>query len=235
MNALSRPFLMHVEDVFPLHQGRTVMVTGRTERGSVGGGDEVEIVGFGPSRIVRVIGIRLGARHVERARASSNPGLLLPGQVASALERGQVLATPGSIGAHAAFTAEIALLPEAQGGTDLPTGGVLWCHLGATALPGTVTLPAGLDTLSPLHLAAVTVRLERPVPLEAGQRFAFRLRGRAAGSGTVTGLLGDASGPAGVHHRADRFPLTPGVSGRPAPGRGGRPGSGRARRSPGSG
>ncbi|MET7597044.1 hypothetical protein ACWERY_34130 [Streptomyces sp. NPDC004082] len=193
---MSRPFLMRVEDIFPLHQGRTVMVTGGTERGSVRGGDEVEIVGFGTARIVRVIGIRLGARHVEEARAGSNPGLLLPGPVASALERGQVLATPGSIGAHAAFTAEIALLPEAQGGTDLSTGGVLWCHLGAASLPGTVPLPAGLDTLSPLHLAPVTVRLERAVPLEAGQRFAFRLRGRAAGAGTVTGLLGDASGPA---------------------------------------
>ncbi|MGW7267483.1 EF-Tu/IF-2/RF-3 family GTPase [Streptomyces sp. NPDC054842] len=196
MSAVSRPFLMPVEDVFPLRQGRSVMATGLVERGRVRTGDEVEVVGSGAGALARVGGIRLGAQHVEEAGEGSNLGLLLPGSVTSALERGQVLAAPGSIGAHAVFTADIVLLPEAEGGTELPTGGVLWCHLRFTAVAGTVTLPPGLDTPAPLHVAAVTIGLERAVPLEEGQRFAFRLRGRAAGSGTVTGLSREVGGPA---------------------------------------
>ena len=114
--------------------------------------------------------------------------------MAGALERGQVLATPGSISPHLSFTADVALLPEEQGGADVRTGDGLDLYIRAAGVKGVVTLPDEMDVLHPLHLASVTVTLERPVALEDGQTFAFRHHGRAAGSGTVTQLLDRHSG-----------------------------------------
>ncbi|MER6343932.1 EF-Tu C-terminal domain-related protein [Streptomyces sp. NPDC001595] len=189
MTGVQKPFLMVVEDVFSLRQGRALMATGRIERGRVRAGDEVEIVGFGDCPTSRVTGIEAFPRsRVPEATAGMNVALLLPG-TAGTVERGHVLAAPGSIAAHTAFVADLAPLSGEQGGTELSTGDTLAFHLHAAVVRGTVTLPGDLDTLRPLHTAAVTVTLEHPVALENGRPFAFRHHGRAAGTGTVVRLL----------------------------------------------
>ncbi|MFI0714393.1 EF-Tu/IF-2/RF-3 family GTPase [Streptomyces inhibens] len=189
MDAAEKPFLMVVEDVFCLNQGRVIRVTGRIERGRVRTADEVEIVGSGGGPITRVTGIDACQLRLGEANAGMNVGLLLPGAATGAVERGHVLAAPGSIAAHVAFVADIAPLPEDQGGAEVLTGKGLDFYIHAGAVRGVVTLPHGMDALQPLHMAAVTITLERPVALEVGQSFAFRHHGRAAGSGTVTRLL----------------------------------------------
>jgi elongation factor Tu len=183
-------FLMTVEDVFTLHQGRSVLASGRVERGRVRRGDEVAVVGSGAEETVRVTGIRDGGVQVGEAGAGANAGLLLPGAVTGVLERGQVLAAPSSIRAYGVFTAEIAVLAEDEGGGEVRTGDTLDCYVRVGGVRGVVTLPPGLEVLRPLHLATVRIALDRPVPLESGDRLAFRLHGRAAGSGTVNRLLG---------------------------------------------
>ena len=115
-----------------------------------------------------------------------NVGLLLPGT--TAVERGHVLATPGSIGAHQSFAAQIMILPENQGGSEVLTGDQLDFYIRAGLVQGVVRLPEGMDSLQPTHMAPVTVTLGRAVAVEDGQHFAFRRRGRAAGAGTVTQL-----------------------------------------------
>ncbi|MFI9809131.1 EF-Tu/IF-2/RF-3 family GTPase [Streptomyces sp. NPDC052301] len=179
---------MGVEDVFPRDQGRRVMLTGRIERGRVRRGDEVEIVGFEGGVTVTVEDIEASRRRVDEASADMNVGLLLPGAAAGAAERGQVLAAPGSIGAHAGFTADLSLLAEEQGAAEVRTGDRLLFHLRAAVVLGTAALAPETTRLPPLHKGTVTVTLERPVALEEGQPFAFRHHGRAAGSGTVTRL-----------------------------------------------
>ncbi len=181
---VSGPSLLFVvEGRFALNQGRAVLVTGRIERGRDRSGDVVEILGSGGGGIVRVADVESGERRLDEASAGMNVGLRLPG--AAAVERGDVLAAPGTIGAHQSFDAEIAVLPEDQGGSELLTGDRLSFYLRADAVQGAVSLPEGVDALQPVHAAMVTVTLEGAVALEVGQRFAFRHRGRAAGSGTV--------------------------------------------------
>ncbi|MET9290594.1 EF-Tu/IF-2/RF-3 family GTPase [Streptomyces sp. NPDC003077] len=192
MNAAEKPFLMCVEDVFHRNQGRVVMVAGRVERGRVRKGDEVRLVGLGGDAIVPVRDIEADHRHIDEASAGMNVGLLLPGAATGAVERGQVLAAPGSIHAHIGFEADIALLSEEQGATEVRTGERFQFHLLAAGVSGVVTLPRETDVLRPLHKGVVTVRLEQPVALEEGRSFAFRHRNRAAGSGVVTRLLGSA-------------------------------------------
>ncbi|MFF2078356.1 EF-Tu/IF-2/RF-3 family GTPase [Kitasatospora sp. NPDC058162] len=189
MSVVEKPFLMLVEDVIVPRQGRLVMPTGRIERGRVRKGDAVELVGFGARALAHVTGIDAGSRLVDEASAGMNVGLLLPGAMAGAVERGQILAAPGSIGARVAFAADITPLPKEQGGVEVLTGESLHFYIRVAAVRGVVTLPRETDVLQPLHMSAATVTLERPVALEEGQSFAFRLRGRAAGSGNVTRLL----------------------------------------------
>ncbi|MCD0486289.1 hypothetical protein LO771_28885 [Streptacidiphilus sp. ASG 303] len=180
---------MHVEDVFRLNQGRAVMPVGRIERGCVRTGDQVEIIGFGGGAVVPVGAVEVCRRRTDEARAGMNVGLLLPGTAASAVERGQVLAAPGSVSEHVGFAADITLLSDEEGGADVHTGDRLQFHLRAAVVMGHVALSQGGDTLPPLHMGAVVVTLERPVALEEGQPFVFRHHGRAAGSGVVTRLL----------------------------------------------
>ncbi|MEW1779062.1 EF-Tu/IF-2/RF-3 family GTPase [Streptomyces sp. NPDC086777] len=187
VNTVEQPFLMPVEDVFRLRQGRAVMVTGRIERGRVRRGDEVEIVGSGGGTTVRVADIDAGRVRVGEAGADMHVGILLPGTAADTVERGQVLAAPGSVGAHARFTADIVLLSEEHGGADVVSGDRLRFHTRSAAVWGAVTLH-GVDVVRPRHGAGVTVTLDEPVALEVAQAFAFRHLGRAAGSGTVTRL-----------------------------------------------
>ncbi|WP_039639983.1 EF-Tu/IF-2/RF-3 family GTPase [Streptomyces sp. 769] len=179
---------MPVEDVFRRHQGRTVLVTGRIERGRVRIGNEVEVVGPSRGPIAVVDGIEDGRVRIDEASAEMNVGVLLRGVAADVVERGQVLATPGSIDTYAAFTADITLLSEEQGSTAVVVGDRLCFYTRTAVLWGTVTVLHGTDVVRPLHGAGVTVALEEPVALEEGQAFAFRHRGRAAGSGIVTQL-----------------------------------------------
>ncbi|WP_327176342.1 hypothetical protein OG599_14225 [Streptomyces sp. NBC_01335] len=194
MDDLLEPFLMVVEDVFPRSQGRAALVTGRIERGRVLVGDELQIVGGERTGTpVRVAGIEGPGRTPTRVgEAGGNVGLLLPHSVADAAVRGRVLAQPGTIGAHSSFAAALALLPEEQGGAEVRTGDALVFHFGVDGVRGTVTLAPGTDVLHPLHTACVTVALDGAVALESGWHFAFRFRGRAAGTGTVTRLIGAA-------------------------------------------
>ncbi|MFH9089337.1 EF-Tu/IF-2/RF-3 family GTPase [Streptomyces sp. NPDC017673] len=190
MSAVEKPFLMPVEDVF--RRGRLVMPTGRIERGRVREGDEVELVGF-DGATAHVTGIDAGEPPMDEACAGMNVGLLLRGVAAGAVERGQVLAGPGSVAAHAGFAADITLLSEVHGGAEVRTGERLRFHIRAAVVSGVVTSIEDTDALQPLHQGAVTVALGRPVALEVGQSFAFRHHGRAAGAGTVTRLPRGAS------------------------------------------
>ncbi|MFG2131924.1 hypothetical protein ACGFNV_29495 [Streptomyces sp. NPDC048751] len=183
---LNRPFLMSVEDVFPRNQGRLVLATGRIERGRVHEGDAVELVGHGVGATACVLAVDAGSVRLDEAGAGMNVGLLLPGTVVA---RGQVLAAPGSIRAHVAFAADIALLSEQEGGAEVATGDILEFYIRANGVRGKVTLPDEVGTLQPLHMATASVMLEQPVALENGHSFAFRHHGRAAGSGTVTQIL----------------------------------------------
>ncbi|WP_405715367.1 EF-Tu/IF-2/RF-3 family GTPase [Streptomyces xanthophaeus] len=187
-DSAEEPFLMAVEDVFLLQQGRAVMVTGRIERGLVRRGDLVEIVGSDGTVATPVTGIEQHPVRIGAASAGMNVGVLLDGAAADAVDRGQVLATPGSIRARGCFTADFILLSEEQGGVDVASGDRLLFHTRAAAVWGTVTLAGGVEVIRPLHGAEVVVALDEAVALEVGQSFAVRARGRAAGSGTVIRL-----------------------------------------------
>ncbi|MFE3050819.1 hypothetical protein ACFXIY_27635 [Streptomyces albidoflavus] len=190
---LTGPFLMVVEDVFR-HASRGVRgvrVTGQVERGRVRAGDEVEVVGFGGgAATVPVLAVEAGGFRAAEAGAGAgtNAGVVLPEAVAGALERGQVLAEPGTVGAHRHFFADLDVLAADQGGVELRNGERLAVYLRAATVTGTLALLKGTEVLRPLHQGSVAVALERPVPVERGQRFAVRHAGRAVGSGTVTGL-----------------------------------------------
>ncbi|MCY0923355.1 hypothetical protein OS965_35335 [Streptomyces sp. H27-G5] len=185
-----RPFLMCVDDVFQRHRGRTVVLAGRIEQGRVHTGDDVEIVGLGGSGTARVEDILVRRVPAVEASADMNVVVVLRGGAADGVERGQVLAAPGSISAHTRFTADIAVLSEEQGGAEVVSGERLCFHIRCAVVWGTVTLPQRLDMVRPLHGSKVTITLDEPVALDDGGRFAFRYRGRAAGSGTVTQLPG---------------------------------------------
>ncbi|MGA5007917.1 hypothetical protein ACPCDX_23355 [Streptomyces koyangensis] len=190
---LTGQFLMVVEDVFrrASHGGRGVRVTGRVERGRVRVGDEAEVVGFGAgAATVPVLAVEVGGLRAAGAGAGTNAGVVLPGSVAGVLERGQVLAEPGTVGACRGFVGDLAVLAADQGGVELRDGVRLAVHVRAAAVTGTLALLKGTEVLRPLHQGAVAVALEHPVPVERGQRFAVRHAGRAVGSGSVTGLPG---------------------------------------------
>ncbi|WDV32091.1 hypothetical protein OIM90_14460 [Streptomyces sp. AD16] len=192
---LTGPFLMVVEDVFR-HASRGVRgvrVTGQVERGRVRAGDDVEVVGFGGgAATVPVLAVEAGGLRAAEAGAGAgagtNAGVVLPEAVAGALERGQVLAEPGTVGAHRHFFADLDVLAADQGGVELRDGEPLAVYLRAATVTGTMALLKGTEVLRPLHQGSVAVALEHPVPVERGQRFAVRHAGRAVGSGTVTGL-----------------------------------------------
>lgn len=186
MTVAEQSLLFVVEDRFALNQGRAVLATGRIERGRVHSGAMVEIVGSGVGGIVPVAGVETVERRLDEARAGMHVGLRLPGTCA--VECGDVLATPGSIRAHPSFVAEIAVLAEDAGGSEVRTGDRLDFYIRAGGVRGVVGLTDGVAALQPVHQALVTVTLERAAALEVGHHFAFRHRGRAAGSGTVVEL-----------------------------------------------
>ncbi|MEW6045731.1 MAG: elongation factor Tu [Bacillota bacterium] len=186
-----KPFLMPVEDIFTI-TGRGTVATGRVERGTIKVGDEVEIVGL--QREVRktvATGVEMFRKTMDVAEAGDNIGVLLRGINRDEVERGQVLAKPGSITPHTKFEAEVYVLSKEEGGRHTPffTGYRPQFYFRTTDVTGTVELPAGTEMVMPGDNIRMTVELITPIAMEEGLRFAIREGGRTVGAGVVTKIL----------------------------------------------
>jgi len=187
------PFLMSIEDVFSI-KGRGTVATGRIERGQCKVGDEVEIVGLmkGTKKTI-VTGVEMFQKTLERGIAGDNVGVLLRGIEREGIERGQVLAKPGSITPHTKFEASVYVLSKEEGGRHTPffTGYRPQFYFRTTDVTGSVTLPQGVEMCMPGDNVAVTVELiaDSPIAMDEGLRFAIREGGRTVGSGVVTKIL----------------------------------------------
>jgi elongation factor Tu len=185
-----KPFLMSIEDVFSI-KGRGTVGTGRIERGVVKVGDEVEIVGLmKETRKTTVTGVEMFQKTLDRGIAGDNVGVLLRGLERTDLERGQVLAKPGSITPHTKFTADVYILTKEEGGRHTPffTGYRPQFYFRTTDVTGAVTLPEGVEMCMPGDNVKVSVELDEksPIAMDEGLRFAIREGGRTVGSGVVT-------------------------------------------------
>jgi elongation factor Tu len=185
---VDQPFLMPIEDVFGI-KGRGTVVTGRVERGQVKVGDEVEIVGFSDEvRRVVVTGVEMFRKTLEVGQAGDNIGVLLRGVERDEVERGQVLAAPGSIRPHRKFWAEVYVLTKEEGGRHTPffSGYRPQFYMRTTDVTGTIKLPEGVEMVMPGDNVNLEVELIVPVAIEPGLRFAIREGGRTVGAGVVT-------------------------------------------------
>jgi len=182
-----QPFLMPIEDIFSI-EGRGTVVTGRIERGIVKLNGEIEIVGLRDTQKTIVTGIEMFNKELDEGRAGDNAGVLLRGTKKDEVERGQVIAKPGSITPHAEFTAEVYILSKDEGGRHTPffKGYKPQFYIRTTDVTGEVTLPAGKEMVMPGDTVTFTVKLTAPVALEAQQRFAIREGGKTVGAGVVT-------------------------------------------------
>jgi elongation factor Tu len=182
-----KPFLMPVEDVFSI-KGRGTVATGRIERGKLAVNDEVEIVGIHPTKKVVVTGVEMFKKLLPDAQAGDNVGALLRGIERDDIERGQVLAKPGSITPHTDFDAEVYVLKKEEGGRHTPffKGYKPQFYIRTTDVTGAVTLPEGTEMVMPGDNIAVKVELIAPIAMEEGLRFAIREGGRTVGAGVVT-------------------------------------------------
>jgi elongation factor Tu len=187
---LDQPFLMPIEDVFSI-TGRGTVVTGRVERGIVKVGDEIEIVGFVDTRKSIVTGIEMFKKQLDQGQAGDNAGCLLRGIDKTAIERGQVLAKPGTIKPHTKFTANIYVLNKEEGGRHTPFFGNYrpQFYVRTTDVTGTIHLPEGTEMVMPGENVTLTVELISPVAIEAGMRFAIREGGRTIGAGVVDKII----------------------------------------------
>ncbi|MDW8355391.1 MAG: elongation factor Tu [Bryobacterales bacterium] len=187
---VDKPFLMPIEDIFSI-QGRGTVVTGRIERGRIKVGDEVEVVGFRETRKTVVTGVEMFKKLLEEGVAGDNVGLLLRGVEKDEVERGQVVAKPGSITPHTKFKGEVYVLSKEEGGRHTPffSGYRPQFYFRTTDVTGTVRLPEGTEMVMPGDNVNLTVELISPVAMEKGLRFAIREGGRTVGAGTVTEIL----------------------------------------------
>jgi elongation factor Tu len=187
---LDKPFLMPVEDVFSI-KGRGTVVTGRIERGVVKINDTVEIVGIRETRSTVVTGVEMFKKQLDEGQAGDNVGLLLRGIEKTDVERGQVIAKPGSITPHTDFEAEVYVLTKEEGGRHTPffTGYRPQFYIRTTDVTGTATLPQGTEMVMPGDTTKMTVQLIVPVALEEGMRFAIREGGKTVGAGVITKIL----------------------------------------------
>ena len=187
---VDKPFLMPIEDVFSI-SGRGTVVTGRIERGVVKVGDEIEIIGFKPSEKKVVTGVEMFRKLLDSGQAGDNVGVLLRGVEKDDIERGQVLAKPGSIKPHTKFKAEIFVLSKDEGGRHTPffNGYRPQFYIRTTDVTGTLKLNEGVEMIMPGDNTAVTVELIAPVALEKGAKFAIREGGRTVGAGSVTDII----------------------------------------------
>jgi len=187
---IDKPFLMPIEDVFSI-KGRGTVVTGRIERGVVRPMDEVEIVGLKPTRKVVVTGVEMFRKVLTEGQAGDNVGCLLRGVDRDEVERGQVLAKPGSITPHTSFMGEVYVLKKEEGGRHTPffNGYRPQFYIRTMDVTGSVTLPEGVEMVMPGDNINLRVDLIVPVALEAGSRFAVREGGRTVGAGVITKIL----------------------------------------------
>ena len=188
--AIDGAFLMPVEDVFSI-SGRGTVVTGRVERGIIKVGDEVEIVGLKPTIKTTCTGVEMFRKLLDQGQAGDNVGVLLRGTKREEVERGQVLAKPGSITPHTKFTAEIYVLSKDEGGRHTPffNGYRPQFYFRTTDVTGAVELPAGTEMVMPGDNVSVTVALIAPIAMEEGLRFAIREGGRTVGAGVVAKVI----------------------------------------------
>jgi len=188
--AIDQAFLMPIEDVFGI-KGRGTVVTGRVERGRVKAGEEIEIVGMGERRKVIVTGVEMFQKTLESGDAGDNVGCLLRGVERTDVERGQVLAKPGSIHPHTQFQAEVYVLGKEEGGRHTPffPGYRPQFYIRTTDVTGSITLPEGTEMVMPGDNVQMGVELITPVAIEEGLRFAIREGGRTVGAGAVTRIV----------------------------------------------
>ena len=189
--AVDKPFLLPIEDVFSI-KGRGTVVTGRIERGKIKLNDEVEIVGLSDEiKKTVVTGIEMFHKQFEEAEAGMNVGLLLRGITKDEVERGQVLAQPGTVTPHKKFKAEVYVLKKEEGGRHTPfmSGYKPQFYFRTTDVTGTIKLPEGVEMVMPGDNAQMEVELIYPIALEKGLRFAIREGGRTVGAGVVTEIL----------------------------------------------
>jgi elongation factor Tu len=187
---LDQPFLMPIEDVFSI-KGRGTVVTGRVERGVVKLNDEVEIVGLRETKKTVVTGIEMFRKTLDQGQAGDNIGVLLRGIEKEDVERGQVLAKPGTITPHTQFEAEVYILTKEEGGRHTPffSGYRPQFYIRTTDVTGEVVLPQGVEMVMPGDNAKMTVKLIQPVALEEGLRFAIREGGHTVGAGVITKIV----------------------------------------------
>jgi elongation factor Tu len=187
---VDKPFLMPIEDVFTI-SGRGTVVTGRCERGQIKVGEEVEIVGFAPTQKTVCTGVEMFRKTLDYGQAGDNVGLLLRGIKKDEVERGQVVAKPGSITPHTRFMAEVYVLTKEEGGRHTPffTGYRPQFYLRTTDVTGVAKLPEGVEMVMPGDNVAMEVTLITPVALEKELRFAIREGGRTVGAGVVSEIL----------------------------------------------
>jgi elongation factor Tu len=185
-----RPFLMPIEDVFTI-SGRGTVVTGRIERGIVKVGDEVEIVGLRPTTKTIATGVEMFRKLLDQGEAGDNVGVLLRGTKREEVERGQVLAKPGSITPHTVFTAEAYVLTKEEGGRHTPFFANYrpQFYFRTTDVTGTVRLPEGTEMVMPGDNVTMEVELLAPIAMEEGLRFAIREGGRTVGAGVVAKII----------------------------------------------
>ena len=184
---VDRPFLMPIEDIFSI-QGRGTVVTGRVERGIIKVGEEAEIVGFRETRKTVVTGVEMFKKLLDEGRAGDNVGLLLRGIEKTDVERGQVIAKPGSIKPYSKFKAEVYVLSKEEGGRHTPffKGYRPQFYFRTTDVTGVAQLPEGMEMVMPGDNVTLQIELITPVAMDKGLRFAIREGGRTVGAGTVT-------------------------------------------------
>ena len=188
---VDKPFLMPIEDIFTI-SGRGTVATGRVERGKVKVGEEIEIVGLRPESLKRVVtGVEMFKKLLDEGQAGDNIGVLLRGTEKAEIERGMVLAKPGSITPHTEFKGEVYVLTKEEGGRHTPffTGYRPQFYFRTTDVTGVATLPEGVEMVMPGDNVSVSVVLITPIAMEKGLRFAIREGGRTVGAGTVTEII----------------------------------------------
>jgi elongation factor Tu len=188
--ALDGPFLMPVEDVFSI-SGRGTVVTGRVERGVIKVGEEIEIVGLKPTVKTVCTGVEMFRKLLDQGQAGDNVGILLRGTKREEVERGQVLAKPGSITPHTKFSAEIYVLSKDEGGRHTPffNGYRPQFYFRTTDVTGSIELPKGTEMVMPGDNVSIEVTLIQPIAMEEGLRFAIREGGRTVGAGVVAKII----------------------------------------------
>ncbi|MCQ3805804.1 MAG: elongation factor Tu [Acidimicrobiaceae bacterium] len=187
---LDKPFLMPIEDVFSI-TGRGTVVTGKVEQGIVNTGDEIEIVGIKPTSKTTCTGVEMFRKLLDQGQAGDNIGALLRGVDKDGVQRGQVLAAPGSITPHTEFEAQVYVLSKKEGGRHKPffTNYRPQFYFRTTDITGTISLPEGTEMCMPGDNTAMHVELINPIAMDEGLRFAIREGGRTVGAGSVTKIL----------------------------------------------